>query len=122
MERAIFRGEIYYAELEQQVIGSEQTGARPVLILQNNIGNEFSPTIIVAPITSKTYYKTKIPTHIYIKASPNGVNQDSIVLLEQIKTIDKSRLKGRIGRLQAEEMRLVNKALIVSLGIDKKEV
>ena len=67
VERAIFRGEIYYAELEQQVIGSEQTGARPVLILQNNIGNEFSPTIIVAPITSKTYYKTKMPTHIYIK-------------------------------------------------------
>lgn len=120
MERAIFRGEIYYADLEGQVVGSEQTGARPVVILQNNVGNEFSPTIIVALITSKTYSKTRIPTHIYIKASPNGVYQDSIVLLEQIKTIDKSRLKRRIGRLQVEEMMELEKALIISLGINRE--
>lgn len=119
MNRVIFRGELYYAQLEEAVIGSEQTGARPVLVLQNNIGNEFSPTIIVAPITSRTYSKTKIPTHINIAASTNGIHQDSIVLLEQIKTIDKARIKTRIGRLKKEEIQLVDEALIVSLGIGK---
>lgn len=118
MERNILRGDMYYADLSP-VIGSEQGGNRPVLIIQNNIGNKHSPTVIVAAITGKASQKAKLPTHCYLEAE-NGLEMQSIVLLEQIRTIDKKRLNGYIGRL--EEMQEVNHALAVSMGLTGRTV
>ena len=109
------RGEIFFAELNP-VVGSEQGGVRPVLIIQNDIGNQFSPTTIVAAITSQIN-KAKLPTHVEIPASKVGLDKDSVILGEQIRTIDKSRLKQKIAVLDDEAMQKVNKALEISLGI-----
>ena len=111
----IKRGDIYYADLSP-VIGSEQGGIRPVLIVQNDIGNKYSPTVIAAAITSQKD-KTKLPTHIEINAENCGLAKNSIVLLEQIRTIDKKRLKEKIGCLDEGLMEKVNEALGISFGI-----
>lgn len=113
------RGEIYYADLSP-VVGSEQGGVRPVLIVQNDIGNKFSPTVIVAAITSRID-KAKMPTHIELGASGHGLIKDSVILLEQIRTIDKKRLRERVGNLLPEDMQRVNDALLISLGFMGKE-
>ena len=111
----IKRGEIYYADLSP-VIGSEQGGVRPVLIIQNDVGNRYSPTVIAAAITSQKD-KTKLPTHIQVNAEESGLSKDSIVLLEQVRTIDKKRLKDKMGRLDDESMSMINQALSVSFGL-----
>ena len=111
----IRRGDIYYADLSP-VVGSEQGGLRPVLIVQNDMGNKYSPTVIAAAITSRVS-KTKLPTHIDIYASKVGLAKDSVVLLEQIRTIDKVRLKEKMGHLDDDSMRSVNDALSVSFGL-----
>lgn len=110
------RGEIYYADLSP-VVGSEQGGVRPVLIVQNDVGNSHSPTVIAAAITSRQD-KSKLPTHIGINASTCGLSKDSVVLLEQIRTIDKKRLKERMGELDTPSMAQVNNALSISFGLD----
>jgi len=110
----IKRGELYYADLSP-VIGSEQGGVRPVLILQNDIGNKYSPTVIVAAITSQIN-KAKLPTHIELSATEYSLPKDSVVLLEQIRTIDKRRLQQRLGQLTNEKMNEVNNAMLISLG------
>ncbi len=112
----IKRGEIYYADLSP-VIGSEQGGIRPVLIVQNDIGNRYSPTVIAAAITSQRD-KTRLPTHISVEANDCGLAKDSIVLLEQVRTIDKQRLKERMGSLDMASMGQVDKALSVSFGLN----
>ena len=109
------RGDIYYADLSP-VIGSEQGGMRPVLIVQNDVGNRYSPTVIAAAITSRKY-KTGLPTHISVNADNCGLQKDSIVLLEQVRTLDKKRLKERMGYLPEAEMRKINRALSVSFGL-----
>ena len=110
------RGEIYYADLRGVVVGSEQGGIRPVLILQNDIGNKYSPTTIIAAITSRG--KKELPTHVQLHMNEvNGLSKDSIVLLEQIKTIDKKRIKERIGKLSDEEISEVKEALMISVAI-----
>ncbi len=109
------RGEIYYADLSP-VVGSEQGGTRPVLIVQNDVGNKFSPTVIAAAITSQKY-KTSMPTHIRVNADGCGLAKDSIVLLEQVRTLDKKRLKEKMGYLNDTDMTRVDRALSVSLGI-----
>ncbi len=111
----IRRGDIYYADLSP-VIGSEQGGVRPVLIVQNDIGNKYSPTVIAAAITSQIN-KAKLPTHIEIGALEYGLAKDSVILLEQIRTIDKKRLREKIGHLDDELMYKVNDALEVSFGL-----
>ena len=115
MERKIRRGDMYYANLTFGV-GSEQSGCRPVLIIQNNIGNKFSQTVIAAFITSRTVSKKRIPTHCPLDAQ-QGLRRDSLVLLEQIRTIDKKRLRGFIGTLDGDAMSKVDKALAVSVGL-----
>ncbi len=109
------RGEIYYADLSP-VVGSEQGGIRPVLIVQNDVGNKHSPTVIAAAITSKQE-KTKLPTHISVEASTCVLAKDSVVLLEQVRTLDKRRLKERMGELDSGAMQQVNDALQVSFGL-----
>ena len=109
------RGDIFYADLSP-VVGSEQGGTRPVLVVQNDVGNKFSPTIIVSAITSKIN-KAKLPTHIEISAKDYGLSKDSVILLEQIRTIDKKRLREKIGRLDDELMIDVNEGLSISLGL-----
>ncbi len=109
------RGDIFYADLSP-VVGSEQGGLRPVLIIQNDIGNRYSPTVIAAAITSQRF-KTQLPTHIQVDAQDCGLSKDSIVLLEQVRTLDKQRLKERMGNLGERDMIRVNRALSVSLGI-----
>jgi mRNA interferase MazF len=109
------RGEIYYADLSP-VIGSEQGGTRPVLIVQNDVGNKFSPTVIAAAITSQRF-KTSLPTHIRVNADGCGLAKDSIVLLEQVRTLDKKRLREKMGILDEGDMLRVDRALSVSLGI-----
>jgi mRNA interferase MazF len=109
------RGDIFYADLSP-VVGSEQGGIRPVLIVQNDIGNKYSPTVIAAAITSQRD-KTKLPTHIEVTASSCGLAKDSIVLLEQIRTLDKRRLKERMGMLDEASMGQIDKALSVSFGL-----
>ncbi|MBE7048197.1 MAG: type II toxin-antitoxin system PemK/MazF family toxin [Ruminococcaceae bacterium] len=109
------RGDIFYADLSP-VVGSEQGGVRPILVVQNDIGNKFSPTVIIAAITSQIN-KAKLPTHIEIVADDYGLSKDSVILLEQIRTIDKKRLRERLGRLDEELMAKVNEALVVSLGL-----
>lgn len=112
----IKRGELYYADLSP-VVGSEQGGIRPVLIVQNDVGNKFSPTVIAAAITSQIN-KAKIPTHIEVKASEVGLPKDSVVLLEQLRTLDKRRLKEKIGALDIKKMKMVDSALLISLGFN----
>jgi len=109
------RGDVYYADLSP-VVGSEQGGFRPVLIIQNNIGNRFSPTVIVAAITAQIQ-KAKLPTHVEIPASDYGLERDSVVLLEQIRTIDKQRLTEKMTHLDEDLMRRVNEALQISLSL-----
>ncbi|MCT4619258.1 MAG: type II toxin-antitoxin system PemK/MazF family toxin [Marinisporobacter sp.] len=109
------RGDIFYADLSP-VVGSEQGGIRPVLVVQNNIGNKYSPTVIVAAITSQIN-KAKLPTHIEISASEYGLTKDSVVLLEQVRTIDKRRLREKIGHSDDEMMDKVNEALLISFGL-----
>ena len=109
------RGEIYYADLSP-VVGSEQGGIRPVLIVQNDVGNKHSPTVIAAAITSKKE-KSQLPTHISVAASSCGLAKDSVVLLEQVRTLDKRRLKERMGELDSSSMQQVNDALSVSFGL-----
>ena len=111
----IRRGDIYYADLSP-VVGSEQGGIRPVLIVQNDVGNRFSPTVIAAAITSQKD-KARLPTHIQVDSVGSGLAKDSIVLLEQIRTIDKKRLKDHMGRLDDFSMKRVNQALQVSFGL-----
>ncbi len=112
----IKRGDIYYADLSP-VIGSEQGGVRPVLIVQNDIGNKFSPTVIAAAITSQIG-KARLPTHISIDAVNYGLTKNSVILLEQIRTIDKKRLKDKMGHLDESVMQQVNDAINVSFGLD----
>jgi mRNA interferase MazF len=109
------RGEVYYADLSP-VVGSEQGGIRPVLIVQNDIGNRFSPTVIAAAITSRKT-KTPLPTHISVNAVNCGLQKDSVVLLEQVRTLDKQRLKEKIGVLGISDMTRINHALSISVGL-----
>ena len=109
------RGDIYYADLSP-VVGSEQGGIRPVLVIQNDIGNKYSPTVIAAAITSQIN-KAKMPTHIELAAKDYGLNKDSVILLEQIRTIDKRRLREKIGRIDDRLMASVNNALSISFGL-----
>lgn len=109
------RGDIYYADLSP-VVGSEQGGVRPVLIVQNDIGNKYSPTVIAAAITSQRD-KAKLPTHIEVEAQQCGLAKNSVVLLEQIRTIDKKRLKEKMGKLDHESMNAVDRALSISFGL-----
>ena len=118
MERTIRRGDIYYAELNP-VVGSEQGGTRPVLIISNDIGNSHSPTVIIAAITGRTQTKAKLPTHTEVK-DVEGLDRDSIILLEQIRTIDKQRLKNHMGTMPNNIMARVDKALAISLAMTKK--
>lgn len=110
------RGDIFYADLSP-VVGSEQGGIRPVIIIQNDIGNKYSPTVIVAAITSQIN-KAKLPTHVEISSEEYGLNRDSVVLLEQVRTLDKKRLKEKIGHMTEEDMKKVNKALLISIALD----
>ena len=114
--KQVLRGEIYYADLSP-VVGSEQGGVRPVLIVQNDVGNRHSPTVIAAAITSQ-HDKSKLPTHIEVSANKCGLAKDSIVLLEQIRTIDKKRLKDRMGELDYTAMNKVDTALSISFGLE----
>jgi len=109
------RGDIFYADLSP-VVGSEQGGVRPVLVVQNDVGNKYSPTVIVAAVTSRIN-KAKMPTHIEIKGDEYGLSKDSVVLLEQIRTIDKKRLKEKIGHVDDSIINMVNEAVSVSLGL-----
>ena len=109
------RGELYYADLSP-VIGSEQGGVRPVLIIQNDVGNKYSPTVIVAAITSQIN-KAKLPTHIELSAEIYGLPKDSVVLLEQVRTLDKRRLKEKIGIIDEIKMQKISGALLISLGL-----
>ena len=111
----VHRGDIYYADLSP-VVGSEQGGLRPVLIVQTDTGNRHSPTVIAAAITSQTG-KARLPTHIELSASNYGLSRDSVVLLEQIRTLDKSRLRERMGKLDGATMDRVNGAIAVSFGL-----
>lgn len=110
------RGDIYYADLSP-VVGSEQGGLRPVLIVQNDIGNKYSPTVIAAAITSQLT-KSKLPTHIDVYAESFGLSRDSVILLEQIRTIDKKRLKEKMGHVDDAVMQRVNDAITISFGLD----
>lgn len=109
------RGDIFYADLSP-VVGSEQGGLRPVLIVQNDVGNKYSPTVIAAAITSQIN-KAKMPTHIEISAQKYGIAKDSVILLEQIRTIDKKRLREKIGHLDSNAMLFVDEALYISFGL-----
>jgi mRNA interferase MazF len=115
MERKIRRGDMFYADLTLGV-GSEQSGYRPVLIIQNDTGNRHSQTVIAAVITGRATHKTKLPTHCPLKRR-QGLGRDSLVLLEQIRTIDKTRLKEFIGTLACDDMGRVDKALAISVGL-----
>jgi mRNA interferase MazF len=109
------RGDVYFADLSP-VVGSEQGGVRPVLVIQNDIGNRFSPTVIIAAITAQIQ-KAKLPTHVEIDAKRYGFERDSVILLEQIRTIDKQRLTDKITHLDSEMMEKVDEALQISLGL-----
>ena len=116
MQNNIQRGDIYYADLSP-VVGSEQGGLRPVLIVQNDTGNRHSPTVIAAAITSQIN-KAKLPTHIELEANSYGLSKNSVVLLEQIRTIDKRRLRERMGKVDNELMNKVDSAIAVSFGLN----
>ena len=113
---SISRGEVYFADLSP-VVGSEQGGVRPVLIIQNDIGNRFSPTVIVAAITAQIQ-KAKLPTHVEINAEKYGFERNSVILLEQIRTLDKQRLTDKITKLDNDMMEKINQALEISLGLN----
>ena len=115
MTGSVKRGDIYYADLSP-VVGSEQGGLRPVLIIQNDVGNKYSPTVIAAAITSRMS-KTKLPTHIDVYAERAGLARDSIVLLEQLRTLDKRRLREKLGHLDEQMMGEIDTAIAVSLGL-----
>ena len=115
MDTNVKRGDIYYADLSP-VVGSEQGGVRPVLIVQNDTGNRHSPTVIAAAITSRMG-KARLPTHIEIQAPESGLTRDSVILLEQIRTLDKSRLRERMGKLDGPTMDRVDGAIAVSFGL-----
>lgn len=115
MDNSVKRGDIFYADLSP-VVGSEQGGVRPVLIVQNDTGNRHSPTVIAAAITSQTG-KARLPTHIELSARNYGLPKDSVILLEQIRTLDKKRLREHMGRLDEELMRRVDNAIAVSFGL-----
>ena len=115
IQMSVKRGDIYYADLSP-VVGSEQGGLRPVLIIQNDVGNRYSPTVIAAAITSRMG-KSKLPTHIDIHADKVGLTKDSVVLLEQVRTLDKRRLKEKMGHLDDSMMNAVNNAIAVSFGL-----
>ena len=119
MDTSVKRGDIYYADLSP-VVGSEQGGVRPVLIVQNDTGNRYSPTVIAAAITSQTN-KARLPTHIGLSAQNYGLPKDSVILLEQIRTLDKRRLRERMGRVDAEMMERVDAALAVSFGLQNTQ-
>ena len=114
-EKPVMRGDLYYADLSP-VIGSEQGGVRPVLVIQNDVGNKYSPTVIVAAITSRST-KAAIPTHVCIRRMGGGLKQDSTVLAEQIRTIDRNRLKEYIGHLNSGQMQGIEQAMVTSLGL-----
>ncbi|WP_270650351.1 type II toxin-antitoxin system PemK/MazF family toxin [Longicatena caecimuris] len=118
MERTIKRGDIFYADLNP-VVGSEQGGRRPVLIISNDIGNRHSPTVIVAAITSRVHTKAKLPTHTAVNDF-EGLDKDSIILLEQIRTIDKQRLKQHMGMMPENIMARVDKALAISISLNNR--
>ncbi|MBC2579560.1 type II toxin-antitoxin system PemK/MazF family toxin [Clostridium sp. DJ247] len=115
MTTLVKRGDIFYADLSP-VVGSEQGGIRPVIIIQNDVGNKYSPTVIVAAITSQIN-KAKLPTHVEVSSEAYGLNKDSVVLLEQIRTLDKRRLKEKIGHMTDIDMKKVDDALLVSVGL-----
>lgn len=115
LDLIVKKGDLFFADLSP-VVGSEQGGVRPVLVVQNDVGNKYSPTIIVAAVTSQTS-KAKLPTHVELQATQGGLSKNSVVLLEQLRTIDKQRLKERIGSLSDSQMPVVDEALGVSLGI-----
>lgn len=115
----IKRGEIYFADLSP-VVGSEQGGVRPVLIIQNNVGNKYSPTVIVSAITSQIN-KARIPTHIELSSKDYNLPKDSVILLEQIRTIDKKRLKEKISSLDNAKMKKVDYAILISLGYGEQK-
>ena len=115
MQNPVKRGDIYYADLSP-VVGSEQGGMRPVLIVQNDTGNRHSPTVIAAAITSQTG-KARLPTHIELSARSYGLSRDSVILLEQIRTLDKKRLRERMGRVDSAVMEKVDAAIAVSFGL-----
>lgn len=119
MDRTIKRGDIYYADLNP-VIGSEQGGTRPVLVISNDIGNKHSPTVIIAAITSRVLTKKKLPTHFYL-GEVEGLPANSIILFEQLRTIDKRRLKEYIGMIDSQQILAADKSLLISLGLDKKD-
>jgi mRNA interferase MazF len=114
-KNVVLRGDIYYADLGN-TIGSEQGGIRPVIIVQNDVGNKFSPTVIVAPITRRQT-KAKLPTHIELSPSETGLDRDSLALLEQVRTVDKIRLKEKTGSVKPNLMSKLNHALAVSMGL-----
>lgn len=114
------RGDVFYADL-RPVVGSEQGGVRPVLIIQNDVGNKYSPTVICAAITSKLN-KAKLPTHIELSSEKYGLVKDSVILLEQLRTIDKQRLKDKVCHLDEEIMKRVNYSLLISLELNKDEL
>ncbi|WP_035292365.1 type II toxin-antitoxin system PemK/MazF family toxin [Clostridium sp. KNHs214] len=115
MTPIVKRGDIFYADLSP-VVGSEQGGVRPVIIIQNDVGNKYSPTVIVAAITSQIN-KAKLPTHVEISSEEYGLNKDSVVLLEQIRTLDKRRLKEKIGHMTDDDMEKVNQSILISIGL-----
>ena len=115
MDNSVKRGDIFYADLSP-VVGSEQGGVRPVLIVQNDTGNRHSPTVIAAAITSQTG-KARLPTHIELSANTSGLPKESVVLLEQIRTLDKRRLREHMGRLDEAQMQRVDNAIAVSFGL-----
>ena len=120
VDNSVKRGDIFYADLSP-VVGSEQGGVRPVLIVQNDTGNRHSPTVIAAAITSQTG-KARLPTHIDISARSYGLPKDSVVLLEQIRTLDKKRLREHMGRLDEEQMQRVDNAIAVSFGLHPQQL
>ena len=115
LDNSVKRGDIFYADLSP-VVGSEQGGVRPVLIIQNDVGNKFSPTVIAAAITSQ-HDKANLPTHIEVDAQGSGLIKDSVVLLEQVRTLDKHRLREKMGKLDPDSMSRVNQALSISFGL-----
>ena len=115
LDLIVKKGDLFFVFFSL-VVGSEQGGVRPVLVVQNDVGNKYSPTIIVAAVTSQTG-KAKLPTHVELKATQGGLSKNSVVLLEQLRTIDKQRLKERIGSLSDSQLPVVDEALGVSLGI-----
>ena len=120
MDNSVKRGDIFYADLSP-VVGSEQGGVRPVLIVQNDTGNRHSPTVIAAAITSQTG-KARLPTHISVSPLSCGLPKQSIILLEQVRTLDKRRLRERAGCIPPDDMRRVDEALGVSMGLESQDV